>query len=143
MTSSHSKDDAPRLSSEERDFVEQLAKHYSPPTMTASERVAFDQALESRLSRRKTKTWLLKPLAVAATAAVLGILVMFHSTTEPDLPAKKGTGPQAVLEIPGQQEAVGDVLLTLASDESNGLDTDEWLPEDYVAISILLDDVEG
>lgn len=141
MTSSHSKDDTPRLTSEERDFVEQLAEQYSPPPMTASERVAFDTALESRLSRRKT--WVLKPLAVAATAAALGIWVMFQSTTEPDLPAKKGTGPQAVLEIPGQQEGVGDVFLALAFDEPNGPVTDEWLPEDYVAISILLDDVEG
>lgn len=141
MTSSHSKDDTPRLTSEERDFVEQLAEHYSPPPMAASEKIAFDKALESRLSRRKH--WVLKPLAVAASAAALGIWIMFHSTTEPDLPAEKGTGPQAVVEIPGQQEGVGDVLLVLAFDESNGLDTDAWLPEDYVAISILLDDVEG
>lgn len=141
MSSSLSNDDTPRLTSEERDFVERLAEHYSPPPLTASERVAFDEALESRLSRRKH--WVLKPLAVAATAAALGIWVLFHNVTAPDLPAKKGTGPQVVLETPGQQEGVGDVLLTLAFDESNGPVTDEWLPEDYIAISILLSDTEG
>lgn len=127
-------DETPRLTSQERNFVERLAQHYSPPPMTAAKRVAFDEALQSRLVRRRPET--LKLVAVAAAAAVLGMSFIVHNGTQPDLTGQKGIGP----EIAGQRERVGDALLVLAFDESNGLDGDEGLPEEYVAISTLLND---
>lgn len=130
-------DDTPRLTSEERDFVDRLAEHYSPPPTTAAERVAFHEALESRLARRRT--WMLKPLAVAATAAAIGIWFVIHNGSEPDLTGRKG--PQALREIAGQRETVGDVLMVLAFDEPNDFDGDEGLPEEYAAISTLLNGV--
>lgn len=132
MTTSH--DDTPRLSPEEREFVGRLAEHYSPPPMAASERVAFDEALESRLSRRRDR--ILRPLAVAVAAAALGIWFVLHSAVEPDLPGQKPAVHQVLTETEGE------ALLALAFDEPNGLDGDEGLPEDYVAISILLTDQE-
>ena len=132
-------DNTPRLTSEERDFVERLAKHYSPPPMTAAERVAFNEALQPRVSR--SRTWMLKPLAVGAAVGVLGVWFVLHDAIESDLTGQKGTGPQALRETAGQRETVGEVLLALAFDEPNGFDEDEGLPEEYVAISTALNDV--
>lgn len=142
MTSSHSQHDMPELTSEEREFVEQLAEHYSPPPMTAAERVAFDEVLESRVSRRGIRARILTPVAVAAAVVIFGVWFVLYNAIEPDFRAQEAA-PPVLTETANQQEEVGDVLLALAFDESNGLDTDEWLPEDYVTISILLDDVEG
>ena len=142
MTSSHSQHDRPDLTSEERDFVEQLAKHYSPPPMIAAERVAFDEALEARVSRRGIRARILTPVAATAAVAIFGVWFAIHNAIAPDFRGQ-GTAPPVLTETGNQQEEVGDVLLALAFDESNGLDTDEWLPEDYVTISILLDEVEG
>jgi hypothetical protein len=125
-------DDTPPLAPVERDFVERLAGHYSPHPMTTAERVAFDESLQSRLVRRRPGT--LKPLAVAATAAALGAWFVLHDGSQPDR-----TG-QALREIAGQRETVGDALLVLAIDEPNSLDGEEELPEEYVAISALFND---
>lgn len=125
-------DDTPPLTPEERDFVERLAGHFSPPPMTTAERVAFDESLQSRLVRRRPGA--LKPLAVAATVAALGAWFVLRYGSGPDR-----TG-QALREIAGQRETVGDALLVLALDESISLDRDEELPEEYVAISALLND---
>lgn len=134
-------DETPRLTSQERNFVERLAQHYSPPPMTAVNRVAFDEALQSRLVRRRPGT--LKLLAVAATAAVLGTWFIVHNGAQPDFTGQKGIGPQVLREIADQRERVGDALLVLAFDEPNGFDGDEGLPEEYVAISTLLNDGQG
>jgi hypothetical protein len=143
MTSPLSKDDTPALPSEERDFVEQLAEHYSPPPMTESERVAFDEALESRLSRRDTRTRILKPVAVALALGSFGAWLVFHNAIRPDLTGQGEIAPPVLSETAEQREDVGDVLLGFAFDDPNGLDTDEWLPEEYMDISILLNDMEG
>lgn len=131
-------DDTPRLTPEERDFVKRLAEHYSPPPMTPSQRITFDEALQSRLSGRRT--WMFKPVVVGVTVAVFGILFVLLNVIEPELTGRKATAPPVVRETASQRETVGDVLLGFAFDEPNGLDTDEWLPENYVAISILLND---
>ncbi len=131
-------DETPRLTSQERNFVERLAQHYSPPPMTAVNRVAFDEALQSRLIRRRPGA--LKLVAVAAAAAVLGMPFIVHNGTQPDFTGQKGIGPQAVREIAAQRERVGDALLLLSFDESNGFDGDEGLPKEYVAISAMLND---
>jgi hypothetical protein len=138
MTSS--RDNPPHMTPEERDFVERLAEQYSPPPMTASERVTFDEALQSRLSRRRS--WRFKPLAVAGMVAALALMFVLFNRMEPDLTGQKETVPQAVRETPDQRRAVGDVLLALAFDEPDGFDTEEWLPEDYVAISSFVIDQE-
>lgn len=140
MTSSHSKDDTTRLTSEERDFVERVAEHYAPPPMTVSDRVSFDEALQSRLSRRRV--WIFKPLAIAGTVAVLALMFVFFNGIGPDSTGRNATGPQVVGETTGQREKLGDVLLALAFDEPNGLDADEGFPKDYVAISSFLTDQE-
>lgn len=131
-------DETPRLTSQERNFVERLAQHYSPPPMTAVNRVAFDEALQSRLVRRRPGT--LKLLAVAVTAAVLGTWFVVHDRSQPNF---TGIGPQGLREIAGQRERVGDAFLVLAFDEPNGFDGDEGLPEEYLAISTLLNDGQG
>lgn len=138
MTSS--RDNPPHMTPEERGFVERLAEQYSPPPMTASERVAFDEALQSRLSRRTS--WRFKPVAVAGMMAALALMFVLFNRMEPDLTGQKETVSQAVRESPDQRRAVGDVLLALAFDEPNGFDTEEWLPEDYVAISSFVIDQE-
>lgn len=142
MTSPHSPHDTPDLTSEERRFVEHLREHYSPPPMTASERVAFDEALESRVSRRGIRARILMPVAATGVVAIFAIWFALHSGIEPD-PRGQGTAPAVVSETATLQEEVGDALLALAFEESNDLDTGEWLPEDYVTLSILLDDAEG
>lgn len=131
-------DETPRLTSQERNFVERLAQHYSPPPMTAVNRVAFDEALQSRLLGRRPGT--LKFLAVAAAAAALGMPFIVHNGTQPDF---TGMGPQGLREIAAQRERVGDALLVLSFDEPNGFDGDEGLPEEYLAISTLLNDGQG
>ena len=140
MTSSHPQDETPRLTSEERDFVERVAEHYAPPPMTASDRVTFDETLQSRLARRRA--WMFKPLAVAGTVAVLALMFVFFNGIGPDFKGRNATGPQVFRETTGQREKLGDVLLALAFDEPNGLDADEGFPEDYVAISSFLTDQE-
>jgi hypothetical protein len=131
-------DDTPRLTSAERDFVERLAEHYSPPPMTAAERVAFDEALHSHVVRRRT--WTLNPLAVAATAAALGMWLVVQNGTAPDLTGQDETRLQTLRETAGQHETVGEVLLVLGFDEPNGQDGDEGLPKEYAAISTMLND---
>jgi len=129
-------DDTPPLAFEEREFVERLAEHYSPPPMTTAERVGFDESLQTRLVRRRPGP--LKSLAVAATVAALGVWFVLHYGSEPDRTGPKG--PQALREIAGRRETVGDALLVLALEEPNSLDGNEELPEEYVAISTLLND---
>lgn len=128
------KNDTPELTPEERNFIQRVAEHYSPPAMTPSERVAFDEALQSRLSRRKA--WILKPLAVAAAAAVFGVWFVLHNAIEPDLKGQKAAVNQVLAETEGE------VLLTLAFNGPNGLDLEEGLPDDYAAISSFLTDQE-
>ncbi len=86
---------------------------------------------------------MLRPLAVAGAGAVLALMFALFSGIGSDLMGRKATPPQVLRETAKQRERVGNVLFALAFDEPNGFDTDEWLPEDYVGISMLLNDVEG
>lgn len=126
MASSH--DHEPHLSSEEKDFVKWCAEHYAPPAMTVSKQVVFDQALATRVSRRKVRGF--RPLAVAAAVAgVFGLWLTFQVPIDSERTNQK--------ERLGSRGAVGPILFGFTVDELDRLE-DESLPEDYLVLSQLL-----
>jgi hypothetical protein len=62
-----------RLNPEERRFVKHLAGYYTPAPFDATQRAAFDRALEERLVCR-SRSLFFRPAALVATACVMALL---------------------------------------------------------------------
>ncbi len=114
------------LTPAEREFVERFGDHYVPTPRTASARVAFNDALRARMSRRRIQLW--QPLAAAACAAAFALWFVL-----PGWLATSETPP----EVAGQ--ASGEVLLALALDEEEMAQADDLLPEDYATLASIFD----
>jgi hypothetical protein len=123
----HPEDGRPRLDDEEREFVERVARHYGPTSMTPAEQVAFDAGLRARLERPHRRPLLVPALATVAAAGLV-LLTLFR--------ALGPSGPE--WGQPRQHLANGwEYELLLASEVSASEDRDEstMLPEEYVAIA--------
>jgi len=127
------RDERSPLEGAEREFVDSLAADYAPPPMSAAERVAFDEAIRSRLERPRRRPVLIPAIGAAAAAALIG-LVLSDSTGPIRLAGEKDSG--AVVASSWEDELFLSSELSASEDRDEG----ESLPEDYLAIaSVFLD----
>jgi len=121
------------LAPEEQAFVERLADHYAPPTMTPARSAAFDRRLAERLTRRAPWRVAMPAMAAVAAAALVWLAVPWsHGPTPPESPgvvAVDGNGDTATVF------AAYDWFTSTAAVDSTDLGEDDVLPEDYQAIS--------
>ena len=112
-------------------FLRNVAAHYAPPSMTASQRTRFDARLAERRQRGVARPW----LAAAAVAAAVAALFFWQAN---DIAP---TG-DAVVRFAESEPALEGVVTPeewiLAMGNDVLADTDAGLPADYVAISNLL-----
>jgi hypothetical protein len=113
-------------------FVRNVAAHYTPPPMTASQRTRFDARLEERTQRvgLGARPW----IAAAAVAAVAALFFLQSGGVAPvnQQVAQTDESDAALAEAATPEEwivAMGSTSLGDAADD---------LPVDYVAISDLL-----
>jgi len=117
-------DEQRRTDRQEKDFVDQLATHYTPRPWTSAQRARFDAALQARIQRPQRRGWMVPALVAAAAAA----LVWISFSERPDQ-----NEPDPVVAGGWESE------LFLSSDVSPLDDRDdrEALPDDYLAIASL------
>lgn len=125
--------------SEEQEFVERVAAHYTPAPLTSAQRLACDRALEARLARRAQVIFFRPfPMLVATVAAVLIWLVMphlhSHNPTE-----STSLSSNAVSGLEGAPLEKEENLLIYAyyssdfdEDETEG-EAENFLPDEYEA----------
>lgn len=135
------------LSAEEQTFVEQVATHYLPTPLTATQRAAFDRALEERVTRRVRPSFL-RPATMVVTvcaAVLLWFGTSYYSIYSEDEARQVETRSQT-------ENTAGDKnasLLTYAyyndelyGDEADGGEEDV-LPDDYEALATVFVLSEG
>jgi len=115
-------------------FVRRLAEAYAPPPRTASQRVAFQAALDERLRREGRRGRLgLGLAALAAAAAAVLVLRVFPEPTGGgpavrSAPVASDPTPLRALARP-QEEAI--LALSVGTETAS----EEALPADYEAIA--------
>lgn len=135
----------PRLDSEEKEFVERLATHYAPTPMTPAERIAFDEALDTRLRRRQRTRVFVPALAAVAVAGVLFWLA-FARSIDPIAPQERAR-PGVVVADPAAADAqeeetrwAYDLFYPSELADADDIEDDVILPDEYLAIdAVLLD----
>ena len=119
-------DDRDLATPDEAAFVRRVAEVYAPPAPTPARRAAFDAALATRIARDR---WRFAPwIAAVATAGAAALLLFVH------LPGLPG---QHVGTTTADDDDDDAFVLALAGGSTN--DFDSALPDDYRAISSLLD----
>lgn len=130
------------LSPEEKEFVNRLAAHYTPPPLTPAKRFAFDRALEEQMARRARVSFF-RPAAVMATACA-ALLVWFAARYQGPYSSQEGEQPGAVVATREESPPSGGeaTLLTYAysdpefyGDEDDG-DEESFLPDEYQALAV-------
>jgi len=138
MTSDH---ESKLLNSEEKEFVQCLATHYTPSPMTLAQQVVFDRALEERIAHR-AHPFFFRPIAVitAACAALLLWFTVPHQSTEV-LQGEKQPGTVAVTRGNTTPPESEEELLTYAyydpdfyGDENDEGEEEGFLPDEYEAL---------
>jgi hypothetical protein len=113
-------------------FVRNVAAHYAPPPMTASQRTRFDARLEERTQRTGlgARPW----IAAAAVAAVAALFFLQSGGVAPvNQPVAQVDESDAALA----EAATPEEWIVAMGSTSLG-DADDGLPVDYIAISDLL-----
>jgi hypothetical protein len=127
-------DEGKPLSPDDQNFLRNVAELYSPPQMTASQRIRFDARLEERIRDRGAhrRPWFAVAAAVAATLSLLIWRTVIDASGGVEV-AQVGVSEPTVIET----GAIGDAWI-LAMTTDSPADSDDTLPPDYLAISDLL-----
>jgi len=116
--------DREELSHEERQWVENLRDQYAPPARTPAQRVALNDALATRIRRRRIPLW--QPVAAAACSAAL--VIWFLVSGGP------GGGTSQIA-----QADRGEVLIGLAFGNEEVAYAGDILPDDYAILAEVFD----
>lgn len=128
----------PDLGDADRRFIQRLAMHYTPRSLSAARRAGFDRALEERLATTPRSLWL--PAGVLAGAALL-LLVAIPPlfTPRPTVPENLDGGSSTAGSQPPQAKP-RPTLLTFAYDQLEAeREANAGLPDEYVALAEALE----
>jgi len=122
----------------EEQFVRRLAAHYAPEPLTPARRVAFDEALWTRLQRQPRLTWLTPALATVAGA----VLITWLTWSDRFLPPAHDGVPSVSVSAMASTEP-WEYELLYASELTASAEPDDGaiLPDDYLVIArVFLDE---
>lgn len=113
-------------------FARNVAAHYTPPPLTASQRTRFDARLEERTQRAGLGA---RPWIAAGAVAVVAALFFLQSGSV--APVNQQIVQVDESDAALAQAATPEEWIVAMGSESFG-DADDGLPADYVAISDIL-----
>jgi hypothetical protein len=125
-----------RRPADEQEFIERVAAHYTPPPLTAAQRLAFDREVAARLARRHRRPFFssFPALAVAASVLLMWFTTSHQHTHEP----RKGTASTLHHVTNAEVTPTDDEnLLTYAyyssdfDDDANEEESESFLPDEY------------
>ena len=121
------RDPDPQLNSEEEQFIDRLKMHYTAPPMTPARRVGFDEALGTRLERRRRRGVLAPAFATLAIALMATWLILSRGLTSDETHI-------VVAETLVTDEWEYDLLYTAELAVPDERDDSPLLPDEYLAI---------
>ncbi len=134
------------MNTEDKDFVARAREAYRPDEMTAGQIRRFDEALSERLARgrgrARTLTWAMA-MAVVAVGIFAVSQMVIHGETEfggtPSEVAALTDTSGSVDEWPNEDDVSALTIDDVADGGFDELLQDEWLPDDYQALAMVID----
>ena len=136
--------------SDDRRLVELIDKHSQPKPMSRGEQVAFRVAVEERLEQPSPLRWR-AGLALAATAAIAAAIWLGSGPSPANAPVEiaREAVPAAPPETVAAAPEVDDMeeapfLASFADpDEALEVDDDDSLPDDYMVLASMVDELDA
>ena len=134
------------MNTEDKDFVARAREAYRADEMTARQIRRFDEALSERLARgrgrARTLTW-----AMAMAVVAVGIFAMSQMVIDEETELDRTSSEVATVTAPSDsvdEWPTEDDVSALTMDDVAGGDfdellQDEWLPDDYQALAMVID----
>ncbi|MCS6925329.1 MAG: hypothetical protein NZ578_05440 [Candidatus Binatia bacterium] len=123
-------------------FIAWVAAHYTPPSLTSAQRVAFDRALAERIARRGQTTLHRSVVGIAAVSCATVLLWVAARSFDPIAPTAEQPRESVVEEV-DRSAANEAALLVLAYDSaelySDDGEEENFLPPEYAALAAALD----
>ena len=134
------------MNTEDKDFVARAREAYRPDEMTAGQIRRFDEALSERLARgrgrARTLTWAMATAVVAVGIFAMSQMVIDEETELDRISSEVATvtdPSDSVDEWPTEDDVSALTMDDVAGGDFDELLQDEWLPDDYQALAMVID----